>query len=92
MRLPMDSRWLMNAAMLGALSIALPAHEWRGGRPGHSLRRLGRGERRPGHLSGFSTAGCGSSSNLTVELFAPSPTSATSVVRVGSDLRVTHLL
>ncbi|WP_426755585.1 hypothetical protein [Myxococcus sp. Y35] len=42
-------------------------------------------------VTGFSSAGCGSSSNLTVESFASSTTTATSVVRVGNSLRVTHI-
>ncbi|ATB47772.1 hypothetical protein MYMAC_003389 [Corallococcus macrosporus DSM 14697] len=42
-------------------------------------------------ISGHSSAGCGSSSNLTVEINAPSPISTLSVVRVGDTFRVTHI-
>ncbi|NOK00050.1 hypothetical protein HNV27_00285 [Myxococcus xanthus] len=42
-------------------------------------------------ISGYSSADCGASSNLTVEINAPSPISTMSVVRVGNTFRVTHI-
>ncbi|MFP2960549.1 hypothetical protein ACLEPN_22690 [Myxococcus sp. 1LA] len=42
-------------------------------------------------ITGYSSADCGASSNITVEINAPSPISTMSVVRVGDTFRVTHI-